>query len=57
MAGKLTEIENYAWVISAGNRRWLYDGPKTGLKATVERVKDMPANAGRTVRTRQVVSD
>ena len=55
MGGRLTEIEQFGWLITCGNRAWIYDGPKSGIRDIVEHVKKMPRNAGSTVRYRKIV--
>lgn len=50
----LHEVQGYCYAIHAGNRTYIYEGSKSGLKEAVERVKDMPRNAGTRVRYHEV---
>ncbi|MFA5136950.1 MAG: hypothetical protein WC489_06215 [Patescibacteria group bacterium] len=42
----LKEIEQHGYIIRAGNKRYLYDGPKSGLKNAVQAIKYSRVHAG-----------
>ena len=54
--GVISEIPGYAWIITAGNRAYLYSGlPGDGLTVAKNAIRDLPINAGCTVKSKLVV--
>jgi len=51
----LKEIPSYAWIITSGNRSYIFSGSPSQAPGAKKIVATMPRSAGNTIRMKRVV--
>jgi hypothetical protein len=53
--GVLRELNSFAWLITSGNRAYIYDGHPDGFPIAKKLVEQSPENAGNVVKTKELI--